>query len=273
MPSRRPVVSLAVVVVALGMFGCGPNQPAQPTGGGTPTQPAVSPSTPSGPTTNPSDPTTVDFKLTVPTYRDEYEKDRQGTQKKYDGKWVEVSGRFGKFTRTADGTELTIDEPEWDKHAFLCEMKNGEPWKTALPGQTIQVRGKVSGVFPTLQLKNATVLSATGAGPATVTAAEVAKEFKANSDEFNKKHETGSYLILTGVIASVAAEEASNSVVISLTQESEGAVVKCSFSNLNPVDKAQNAKLAKGQKVKVLGRNRSIISCNFAECVLLDEKK
>jgi len=239
----KPVLSSVVWLAALGL-GCGPG--ATPTSAPAPATPTT-PATP--PTPEPAEPP-PELTLDAAAYPAEYATDRAAANRKYAGKRVEVTGTASFVGRDAVGGNLTLANPDADRDAVNCSLADLDPWKSALPGQTVRVRGTVRGVYPALQVGDARIVSATGQGPPVVEATELARRFAANPEELNAAYGNKS-LIVTGVVEAVERHD-TGAVVASLTGKGVVPEVRCGFGVFHPADKDQNARLVQGQRVKVL---------------------
>jgi len=235
MTLRFRCAGFVILSTLVGLVGCGqPNPSSTGTGGGTP-----SPNKPTG--EQKPEEVKPDFVMTIQEYGDEFEKGFEKknieTDAKYSYKTVEVTGQLLRYDSTKDGMVAVIGTPNVDSYSCMCELKDPTPWKTTLPGQTVKVLGKVKSAYRVLYMKDGAILSSTGDGPATRSAIEVAKEYKTDQESFIKKYAGDAHLILTGDIDTVIVHEDRDSVEVTVTKKSDGAVVTCFFNNLNPLQK------------------------------------
>ena len=166
------------------------------------------------------------------------------------------------------GSYLEIGKPDAEKFEVACFFSESEPWNTALPGQTVCIRGKVSGVYPALQVKDCQILSVTGTPPPSFSTAELAKQFKENQEEL-KKNYNWKYMIVTGEITSVKHGPEFTEAII--TPKELNPDITCYFRVNASTDAQRYKMMIEGQRVKVLGTyhgNKSSIS--LSECHLLN---
>jgi hypothetical protein len=129
-----------------------------------------------------------------------------------------------------------------------CQVNEKEPWKKALPDQTVRLQGKYPEINPRPGLIDCEIVEVTGAGPPTLTADQLAKEYGTDPDGTTAKYDK-KYLIVTGEIANVDFNEAK---AASITLKTKEQVLRV-FCNFTVFAKEQTSRLKPGQKIKVLG--------------------
>lgn len=225
------------------------------------------------PKTVPPPEPTPDLVFEAKEYEADYKKDEAKAKEKYANKFVEVSGTVHGVSRSGSVGRMAIGEPGADQSLGECYFADMEPWKLALPGQTVKVRGKIRGIlFPALQVHECRVVSATGSGPPTLTAAELGAQYAMGADTVIKRL-GGERLIVTGEIESIEKFDG-GAVILSLTKKDAKPLVRASFTILANVDKERNQSFKEGQKVRILCTfSKFGDSCIVDNCQLLPAGK
>jgi hypothetical protein len=194
-----------------------------------------------------------DFTLTAKALAEEFKNDNANAIVKYRGKVVEVTG----FIKNAgldksDAPFLYLDGVPGALGGVPCVTTDKTPWKKAMPGQTVTVRGTVPEFATLARLADCEIKDIKGMAPVTMTATKFAVEYRANPAATDKKNER-KWVIILGEVASVAAidvgEEAKAALVTFKTDGKPPTVVARFLGN----DNKMTAGLEAGTKIKVLG--------------------
>jgi hypothetical protein len=196
MIEHRRVAPICIAVVMLLHSGCG-RQEGEPN-----TRPAMPPK-PGG-----SNDRGI-VSMTSMDFAEEYEKDPKGSNAKYKGKTIELSGVIasvsqaamhrtvflegGKETLTVEGVTITTT-----KIGPQCLMVDPAPWRKHPPGQRVKLRGMCLGGSPPT-LDRCTVVEVGETRTPKLTAEEIAREYTADYTAATRKYHN-KHLILRGVV-------------------------------------------------------------------------
>jgi hypothetical protein len=209
-----------------------------------------------------------DFTLTAKEFGGEYKKDKKSFETKYKGKVVELKGVVRKVGRDPFGsTEARL----YLEEAFdiVCSTADKNPWRRALPGQKIRLKGRV----PKWKIANRGVLfgcvisDVSGPPPPTLTADELGKQYGTDRAGTSGKY-NGKFIILTGETAKVEKGGILSTAVVFKTM-GKPQVSALFFGFAHKADA-----LKSGDKIKVLGeygRNTSPDEVKLDDCILVNE--
>jgi hypothetical protein len=201
------------------------------------------------------------FSLTASQFTEEFRKDAKAAEAKFDGKVIELTGEATHVGREKDQTIESVDygivllkgikvgERDW---IVGCYMRDKEPWKKAIPGQTVKVKGKwtkpaaLLGLFVLLEC---VIVESSGPRPPALTADELAKEYTIAPTATRKKY-AGSYMFLSGEVARIEREKDGGTSVTFKTR-AKRPLIRVLFSDETP-EAVRNLKV--GQKIKTLGQ-------------------
>ena len=199
----------------------------------------------------PLTPTEKPIELTSVKYGQEYKEDADVTTKKYEKKFLILTGRVTKVGRSPGGEPLL--ELEGAKDAFLgvqCSTRDKKPWLSALPGQTVKVQGVGPQVAGAASLDQCDVLQVSASPPPTFEADALAKEYGMGGAKAAMKKYGGKPLIVEGEVASVEAKE--DEPVLVLLKAAPGPRPYLRFAT-DSAEGKRAAGLKAGQKVKGVG--------------------
>jgi tRNA_anti-like len=236
-------LSLLVTCAALFVFGCGKDKPDS--GGPAP-----------GPTGGPGPSAGVDLATAKPDHtataaewHAEFKKDSAGSKKKYAGKVVELTGTLASFAENPDAGVLFAHlKIEKDVLGVRCGMSDANAWEKACQGAEVTVRGKLAdGAIFHGELMPAIIVKADKNPALTATAADLGKQFKADTEKLREKF-GDKWVYVEGEVVSTGKSSVGGP---QFTLKGDGGVnVVCSV----PADnKAKVEALKPGQKVKALG--------------------
>ncbi|MDB5308577.1 MAG: hypothetical protein JWO38_2779 [Gemmataceae bacterium] len=195
-------------------------------------------------------PKVPDYKLEAAQLQEELRKDRKGTQSKYDGKVLELSGTIlsppvGHGGRNVSFIlESSAFRPDLGEFALLCIGDDPSLEATLGQGQTVRLRAIYNGRGGTLD--HCEVVEK---GPDTLirlTAEDLAKEFTADRVEAAKIYDKKT-LIMTGTISAITLNPSLKTKNIVLKGDDRTAIV-CSCTSLEFVARAKV-----GDPVKFIG--------------------
>jgi hypothetical protein len=258
----------ALFVAALFAAGCG--------GGG---RPSTADETKDGaPLTAPTGPdlrlVKPDFNLTAAELGAAYE--TSSAREKYKGKVIELSGDVRFIRRDESGRVLlwlTVPNRSPNR-SFVdwlrCVVHDPTPWKEVTPGQAVKIKGKVPDpdYDGSIALLDCAIVEATGPRAPTLSADQVAREYRADPVGFTKKYDSNG-LILSGEIIRTDLKEHEPSSAVIKTPAGEPRVV-CHFGNLPSNEVRQ---LKRGQKIRVLcesGANDTRDEANLEVYLLME---
>jgi hypothetical protein len=191
----------------------------------------------------------ADYSLSAKDFMAEFEKDKQAARAKYEGKVLQLTGPVGQVGRGGDDTDFLVLNKEPYSTGAMCFTKEKEPWKTALPGQSVTIIGTADlSLVPALV--NSVIVEKTGSAPVTLTADELAKEYAADPQTATKKYRKLAAIILKGEIARIEKNEFGSVTVIFRT-EAKSPIVHAYFTNQFYRNYVADLKL--GQKISVVG--------------------
>lgn len=215
-----------------------------------------------------------EFTLTAKALVEEFLNDNDGAKARYKEKVLEITGVVKAVG--IDKSNAPYFDLEGLPRAFgtvHCVTTDKTPWKTAMPGQTVTLRGRVPAFATLARLADCQVESVKGAPPATITASKLAVEYRTNPMATNKKYE-GKWLIVLGEVTAVSTldvgEEAKGTLLTLKTDDKGPKVVSRFIGN----DDKMTAGTEAGAKMKILGSygpaTRDEIS--ISSCVKLEFK-
>jgi hypothetical protein len=188
-----------------------------------------------------------DFSLASERYAEAYEADRDASRKKYEGKLIQLTGRILDVGRTTDDTDFL--RLEGGKTNVFCAPKEKEAWKKVFPGQTLTIVGIGGDGIPVPSLGEAEILEVRGARPTKISAAELAKEYVADSAAVVKKYD-GEYHFLTGEVSKVEKTDFGG-VKLWFKGEESAPRVRAGFDQFGA---GMTKAILPGQRITVLGR-------------------
>jgi len=195
----------------------------------------------------------VELKFDVDEYDVDYKQSKEKAEQKYADKRVEVTGLVTRVNRHNSRMIVSLGTTRF---GVSCNFKDSEPWKLALPGQTVTVRGKVSGVYPALQVDDSQVKSATGPTPDEYSAAELSELYAKEPEKLKAKY-GGKQLILQGTIETLAPPSEIGVAAILTKMDGKAVVAEFNFDvdseELRNKSKERIKSLRSGQKIRVLG--------------------
>jgi predicted small lipoprotein YifL len=203
-----------------------------------------------GPTPSPTPAEPVkakpDYVLTAEAVAEEFSKDREATQKKYRGKLVELTGVLDRPGQTALGEGYFLLVGTTKEPFVQCVLeKEKEPWKKALPGQTVVLR--VRGAEVGDGFYDGQIVDVKGkASSPSLTADQLAKEFAADPKAADDQY-GGKFLLVTGEVLRADVNEFKTTTA---ALKAEGSDLRI-FFKLAPIRGVPEVKT--GQKIKVLG--------------------
>jgi hypothetical protein len=139
------------------------------------------------------------FSMTMEELAREFAKGPEATEKKYEGKVVEVRGVVFAFVDSGDlGSALFLKAPPDTGLGNLeCKTANPQPWAKVAPGQEIKVKCMVRSHLR----QHGCLVTPEGPNPAVPVAPEqLAKDFEADPKAAAKKY-AAKWLVLEGEVA------------------------------------------------------------------------
>ena len=192
----------------------------------------------------------ADFSLTSQQFSEEFKKDRAAAQKKYQSKTVDLTGVIKRFSEAPDRTALVwLEGAKGELLGVQCIARGRHPWRQALPGQTVTVRGK-GAEFGGAFLLDCVFFDAKGDPPPTLTPDQLVAEHAKDPAATEKKYKD-KYLILEGKVAKVTANKFDLAEVTLETAKKEPRIY-LHFTNGPEGKRAKGLKA--GQKIKALGQ-------------------
>jgi hypothetical protein len=194
-----------------------------------------------------------DFVLTAKAMAEEFKNDNAAALVRYRDKVIEVTGVIKNAgIDKSDAPFLSLEGLPGAFGSVHCVTVDKAPWKTAMPGQTVTLVGKVPGFATLARLAECQIGTVKGPQPMTTTAGKLATEYRTSPTATNKKYE-GKWLILLGEMSSVSnldvGEEAKAALMTFKTDGKAPTVVARFLGN----DDKMTAGTEAGTKVKVLG--------------------
>ena len=188
------------------------------------------------------------FTLTAEQFYKEYEDDRAATQQKYKNKVIELSGTVQTMGHNAQDDTYLMLKTRNEFAGVLCVAADESPWNKVIPGQKVKIKGKFPEMAFSAALVACVVTEVEKSPVITLTADQLAKEYKADRPAAEKKYQD-KYLILTGELAD---RQFNSAGAVSIQLKTEGPVkVTCSFTAF---DKSRVKQLKIGQKVTLVGQ-------------------
>jgi hypothetical protein len=188
--------------------------------------------------------------MTSVAYGEAYKKDADVTTKKYEKKFLVLTGRVARVGRSSGGEPLLqLEGAKGEALGVQCFTRDRTPWKSALPGQTVKVQGIGPQVAGAASLDQCDVLDVSGGPPPALQADELAAEYSKGVAATKKKYE-GKPLILEGEVARVEAEEFSPFLVVLKTKPGPAAFLR--FETEGAEGKRASAFKA-GLKIRAVG--------------------
>ncbi len=181
---------------------------------------------------------------------------------KYSGKVIEIGGKVVGYDQTSRGdTGRLFIGPGIN----IYECADPRPMTKAMPGQKVTLRGMCK---PGLGVNQWTIVAVEGDPPPTVSAEQLAKEYKENEDKTAEKYR-GKHLIVTGSIQELKKEIGTN---VTLTPPGQKPAVVCFFGGDFERIAEQSELFKSGKSVRVLGEWVSGAP-TLSMCVLLPPTK
>jgi hypothetical protein len=263
---HRMTVSAQLVLIAGLVAGCGskapePTSPSRPGGADAAQGATPEPGKPPGATPTTPRPTKPDISVTSKQYAEEYKKDRNAHAEKYKDKFVELTGVIKEVKVTPGSTPEGVVFLEGAAGDLLpgvqCTMSDKQPWKKALPGQTVKVRGKWPQFSLGAALMESEIVDVSGPKPATVTADQLAKAAGGGSGHPKEQIEAlgpqSGYFVLAGEVAEVSVDKFGGTMVTLKVSMPKSVRVYCTFEQQ---DRKVAEGLKPGQKIEALGQWR-----------------
>jgi hypothetical protein len=134
------------------------------------------------------------FSLTPSVLARAFQQDRAGTDKRFGGAVVELSGTVRGMGVAGDAPHLDLASDQSGAGA-VCFTSDKEPWEKVAFGQKVKLKGRWPAGNTACQLFDCVIVEA-GANPATrITAERLAGEFNASRKGTNSKYEQKSLII------------------------------------------------------------------------------
>lgn len=269
----RNVALLFLLIAAVAAPGCGPGTGSTPPTSGSsklapkapPTKEQPPPSQEPGSAAQSIEPP-VSLILQSKDFDREYQADRNQASCKYEGKEVEVTGVLRDVGIDSRGYYITLGDPNDERLDVHCGFGRINPLTSALPGQTVCVRGRAWLLGASLLLKNCKVVSASGPTPPVLEATQLAKKCQENRAEINKKY-SKKYIIVAGQIVAISHDGPHT--ILWLTQKDATPAIQCLLDNEYELEQARDKALAVGQNVRILGyMHESDLTFNLGFCSL-----
>jgi hypothetical protein len=194
-----------------------------------------------------------DFVVTAKAIAEEFKSDNPGAIAKYKDKIIEVTGLIKNAgIDKSDAPFLLLDGFPGAFGGVHCVTQDKTPWKKAMPGQVVTLRGKVPEFATLARLTECEIGDVKGPQLPVVTATKLSQEYRLNPAGTDKKYE-GKWIILLGEVASVAAIDVGEDAMAALvTFKTDGKAPNIGarfFGN----DNKMTTGLEAGAKLKVLG--------------------
>lgn len=146
-------------------------------------------------------------KLTSVAFSKAFKDDRDAAEMRYAKSTVELTGTVVGIGRIAAGDCLALEGVEaaptigWRTYnGVQCFTAEPLPWKKAMPGQVVKLRGLAPEFLAGAALRYCQIVEVSGKGPERLTAQELAESFRRNPTKFAEDHKDN-YGIVTGKIA------------------------------------------------------------------------
>jgi tRNA_anti-like len=141
------------------------------------------------------------FTLASKEFVAEFIKDQKAAQDKYKDKVVELTGKVVGFGANPDGVAfLTLEGPDPLKpDGAVCATTDSRPWKKAVPGQKVKIKGKVDSSTQGAHLRYCVVQSVSGEPAVRLTANALSREYATDIEAAKSKYRN-KWIILSGEI-------------------------------------------------------------------------
>jgi hypothetical protein len=171
----------------------------------------------------------ADFVLTSKDFATQYEKDSEAAGKKYKGKVIELTGVVWRVGYLAESDYLGLAGSGSRGNDVSCLTRERVPWRKALPGQTVTIRG--TGIEPPFTgaptvLFKCDIVAVSGEPPPVLTADQLSEKFAANPEETLRTVE-GKPVVVTGVVEKVG--DNPSGFRVTLKTKAKGPAVVCIF--------------------------------------------
>jgi tRNA_anti-like len=211
----------------------------------------------------PVDDSPGEFRVEALNFRKEFRDDVKAATKKYHGMIIEVQSAVEEVgaTATGDGYFLLAGVTEPLPLNFQCLTVDKQPWASAIPGQTVKLRGRCEVLGEELKLRDCKILEVTGPGPLLIAAVKLVQDYDKDAAATAKMYDDR-YLLLTGEVDRTEEIAALNTARI-LIKVAGKITVSCVLDSMM-ADQAK--RLKPGQPIKLVGQQRPF---NAAEGVEL----
>jgi len=190
----------------------------------------------------------ADFTLTAEQFDKEVSDNKEAAEAKYKGMTIELTG-----TVQGAGKDLSGDGHLWlaagtALFGVQCFTTDQKPWEKATLGQKVRIRGQYPEVVGLPALVGCTIVEVSGPKAPVVQAADLAKEYAADAEATEMKYKD-QWLLLAGEVTQTKAKGFGAGRVY--LRGGEKVKVVC---NLTSLEKEEEAAVAVGRRVKVLGQ-------------------
>ena len=145
--------------------------------------------------------TPPDFILEPEDFYKELKANKTAATEKYKGKVIQLTGVLNKYLKTLSGkVELNLLAPGYILD-IQCYTTDPEPWTTAVPCQTVTLKGRFPDKFIIPQLRDCVILKVTGENSTTFTVIELARAYDSDPKGFMDEY-YDTCLIISGVVES-----------------------------------------------------------------------
>jgi hypothetical protein len=168
-------------------------------------------------------------------------------RKKYANKVVELTGTLNKIGLSPDRLPiLYLQNAAGENLGVTCTTTSKEPWKKALPGQTVTVKGKESKLGTGAGLEECEIVEVKGDAK-TMTANELQEEHAKDLDASIKKYDN-KMLVVEGEVARIDVKDNYPEITLKTAKETPRI-----YLNFTEADRKRAKEFKVGQKVKAMG--------------------
>lgn len=212
--------------------------------------------------------TKPDVTTTAKELAADFKKDPNTMAQKYKG-LIELSGTVQTIARVHSDGNYSIVLEGGEDSGVECYVKDEKPWKSALPGQKVKIRGKWAGYTFVERLHECKIVESTGMGPPTLKAAELSKAWASDKEGTDNKYKKKK-LILEGEITTAERKESSFDTKFTFKTPEGGARIAVWTGN----SEGHHLKdLKAGAQVKMLAEYPSMVQediLTFVDGILID---